>query len=89
MKRGLVKVAATLAIAGIVTGSTGTVAQAHHSRSYEYTAYCYEDGSCDVDGVCMNGADCDGSVHHAQSNCSSSYGSGYQSGGHHRSGHHH
>lgn len=85
MKRRLAKIIATMAIAGVVLVNTDVVAEAHHSgfsNAQGQIGYCYQDGSCDVNGVCQNGTSCDGSVHHAQT---------YNRGGsgHHRSGHHH
>lgn len=68
MKRAA-KVVAVLAVGVFIMGNTAMVAQAHHGHStytVEQTPYCYEDGSCDVDGVCLNGTDCDGTVHHSR-----------------------
>lgn len=48
----------------VMAGGTSSVAYAHHGRGNAQPVYCYADGSCDVDGVCQIGADCDGTVHH-------------------------
>ena len=66
-------------------GTLLNVAFAHHSRAYRTTVQnptpvCYADGSCDVDGVCLFGVDCDGTVHHTTT---------YYSGTRHHGGHHH
>lgn len=86
MRKGVTKVAAVLALTMVVAGSSSSVASAHHGRAHRVvvpnpTPVCYEDGSCDVDGVCLLGADCDGTVHHTDT-CY------YSATGHHR-GHHH
>lgn len=85
MRRNVTKIAAAMALAVIVAGSFSNVASAHHGRAHRVVVQnppvCYEDGSCDVDGVCLLGVDCDGTVHHAETYC-------YSSTVHHR-GHHH
>ncbi len=65
------KIAAVMALAAVVAGSSSSVAFAHHGRTYRVVAQnptpvCYADGSCDVDGVCTLGVDCDGTVHHTE-----------------------
>lgn len=70
MRKGVTKVAAVLALTMVVAGSSSSVASAHHGRAHRVVVpnpapVCYEDGSCDVDGVYLLGADCDGTVHHA------------------------
>lgn len=84
MRRNVTKIAAAVALAVIVAGSFSSVASAHHGRAHRVVQnppVCYEDGSCDVDGVCLLGVDCDGTVHHTQAYC-------YSSTVYHR-GHHH
>ena len=85
MRKNLTKVVAVMTLAAIVAGSSSNVAFAHHSRAYRTTVQnptpvCYADGSCDVDGVCLFGVDCDGTVHHTTT---------YYSGTRHHGGHHH
>ncbi len=80
------KIAAVMALAAVVVGSSSSVAFAHHGRTYRVVAQnptpvCYADGSCDVDGVCTLGVDCDGTVHHTETY--------HYSGTRHHSGHHH
>lgn len=86
MRKNVTKLAAVMALAAIVAGSSSSVALAHHGRGHravsQYPApVCYEDGSCDVDGVCILGVDCDGTVHHAETY--------HYSGTRHHSGYHH
>lgn len=71
MRRNVTKIAAVMALAAIVAGSSSNTAFAHHGSSHRAVVQtpapvCYEDGSCDVDGVCSLGADCDGTAHHIQ-----------------------
>ncbi len=85
MRKNLTKVVAVMTLAANVAGSSSNVAFAHHSRAYRTTVQnptpvCYADGSCDVDGVCLFGVDCDGTVHHTTT---------YYSGTRHHGGHHH
>lgn len=86
MRKNVTRFAAVMALAVIVAGSTSSVASAHHGRGHRVVVQtppvvCYEDGSCDVDGVYQLGVDCDGTVHHA-----TTY---YYGGTRHHSGHHH
>lgn len=86
MRKNVTKIAAVMALTAIVAGSSSSVAFAHHGRAHRVvvqnpTPVCYADGSCDVDGVCLLGVDCDGTVHHTDTYC-------YSGAGHHR-GHHH
>lgn len=86
MRKGVTKIAAVMALTVIVAGSSSSVASAHHGRAHRAVApnpapVCYEDGSCDVDGVCLLGVDCDGTVHHTDGYCYS--GTGYHGGCHH------
>lgn len=86
MRNNVTKIAAVVALAAVVAGSTSNVAFAHHGRSHRTVVQnpapvCYADGSCDVDGVCSLGVDCDGTVHHT-----ATY---YYGGTGHHGGHHH
>lgn len=86
MRKKVTRIAAVMALTAIVAGSSSSVAFAHHGRAHRVvvqnpTPVCYADGSCDVDGVCLLGVDCDGTVHHTDTYC-------YSGAGHHR-GHHH
>lgn len=90
MKKKAAKAVAAMAVAILAIGNMAIVAQAHHghsSRAAVQTPYCYEDGSCDVDGVCLNGTDCDGTVHHSQTTSGSWL--GHHSERWHRRGYHH
>lgn len=74
MRKNVTKIAAAVALAAVVAGSTSNVAFAHHGRSHRAVVQapapvCYADGSCDVDGVCILGAACDGTVHHTATSC--------------------
>ena len=86
MRKNVMKLAAVMALAAVIAGSSSSVAFAHHGRTYRVvtqnpTPVCYADGSCDVDGVCTLGVDCDGTVHHTETY--------YYSGTSHHSRHHH
>jgi len=84
MRKNVTKIAALLVMTAIVAGSSSSVASAHHGRGHrvvvQYPPVCYEDGSCDVDGVCTLGVDCDGTVHHTDTYC---YSSTVHHGGYH------
>lgn len=85
MRKNVTKIAAVVALAAVVAGSSSSVASAHHGRGHRAVVQnpapvCYADGSCDVDGVCIFGVDCDGTVHHATTYC---YGGTGHHGGHH------
>ncbi len=85
MWRSVTKIVAVVALVAIVAGSSSNVAFAHHGRGHRAvvqnpTPVCYADGSCDVDGVCIFGVDCDGTVHHTETY--------YYGGTGHHSGHH-
>lgn len=72
-----VKVLAAFALTAVLAGSTADMVWARtfcygrekdvscSSEMYHVTE-CYEDGRCDVSGVCVYGLDCDGTIHHAQ-----------------------
>ena len=70
MRKKVTRIAAVVALAAVVAGSTSNVAFAHHGRSHRTVVQnpapvCYADGSCDVDGVVPHlGVACDGTVHH-------------------------
>ncbi len=86
MRKNVTKIAAVMVLTAIVAGSSSNVAYAHHGRGHRAVVQnpapvCYADGSCDVDGVCQLGADCDGTVHHTDTYC-------YSGTGHHSSHHH-
>lgn len=93
MKRKLTKLMAALTVVTVMTGSMSSVAFAHHSEKREaaQTAVCYEDGSCDVSGVCRNGTDCDRTSHHTgmQTDSGSNHDSEKSHKSGHRSGSHH
>ncbi len=74
MRKKVTRIAAVVALAAVVAGSTSNVAFAHHGRSHRTVVQnpapvCYADGSCDVDGVCTLGVACDGTVHHTATAC--------------------
>ncbi|MCM1049190.1 MAG: hypothetical protein NC433_12290 [Clostridiales bacterium] len=73
MRRNVTKIATVIAMTLIVAGSSSSIAYAHHGCSRKVAvkspAVCYEDGSCDVDGVCILGVDCDGTAHHTDADC--------------------
>ena len=86
MRKKVAKRATVMALAVIVAGSSSNVAFAHGGSSHRtvaqtQTSVCYEDGSCDVDGVCVLGVDCDGTVHHTETHH-------YSRNTHHRRHHH-
>lgn len=85
MRKNVTKIAAGMALAAIVAGSSSNIAFAHHGSSKVIVQtpapVCYADGSCDVDGVCIFGVDCDGTAHHTETY--------HYSGNVHHSRHHH
>lgn len=64
MKRRLTKIAAAMAVAALMAGNTTQTALAYNTNQVKAAAqsvWCNPDGSCDVNGVCINGGVCDGS----------------------------
>lgn len=97
MRKNVTKIVAGMALAAIVAGSSSNIAFAHHGSpkviGQTPAPVCYEDGSCDVDGVCILGVDCDGTAHHTEtyhySGNAHHSGSVHHSGNVHHSRHHH
>lgn len=91
MRKNVTKIAAGMALAVIVAGSSSNIAFAHHGNSkvivQTSAPVCYADGSCDVDGVCTLGVDCDGTAHHTETYRYSR--NAHHSGNVHHSRHHH
>lgn len=64
MKRRLAKIAAAMVVAALMAGNMASTALAYNTNGVNVAAqsvWCNPDGSCDVNGVCINGGVCDGS----------------------------
>lgn len=64
MKRRLAKIAAAMVVAALMAGNMASTALAYNTNGVNVAAqsvWCNPDGSCDVNGVCVNGGVCDGS----------------------------